>query len=512
MADKKIHEFAMKWYDKFRDTKTRYNICDDSSFADDCFSFNFKMDCGESFIAAYPDKNVFNDYQELDKIIDSINDIQLLGSAIFSKWRYFNHWAYNGEEIESPENRKWFMTALGRLEQLTSEDKGLAIRFKGTVKKARLISNSSCYGPCPMPDDEIEQRLTITDDGRLFFTSYNYGSGEKYTKAKEYRKKIGVETATHLLKMLEEYFSNDYNIDLATDVGEWELTLTNTEGEECCFLGSLINDDSSLDDISDIFRSKLDMPELYMFDGNAYKDRIERIVIDYHRITKIKPGIIPKGVTWEFVTWDYTEQIVIDRETETLKHTQNIGTDCVIERKFHVGGGIENLLDGYDIDEFLDYIEGNPADVVMNPMESKDYTITIDFLYGEQRVITGSFDKYGLPEDFPELAESIISFMQFYGMGEILDPSVHGKTLRRQSELIFCNVIFEKNGKEYCYLTDDDSLNEGDFVLVPAGLDDHTAIVRIVSIEYHSKEEAPYPVERIKKIIRKCTDEDIRMN
>lgn len=29
-----------------------------------------------------------------------------------------------------------------------------------------------------MPDDEIEQRLTLTDDGRLFFSRYNYGKGE----------------------------------------------------------------------------------------------------------------------------------------------------------------------------------------------------------------------------------------------------------------------------------------------------------------------------------------------
>ncbi len=98
--------------------------------------------------------------------------------------------------------------------------------------------------------------------------------------------------------------------------------------------------------------------------------------------------------------------------------------------------------------------------------------------------------------------------MQFYEINEILDSSVYGKALRRQSELIFCNVIFEEYGKEYCYLTDDDTLEKGDLVIVPVGHDNHRSIARISSIEYHKKEEAPFPIERIKKIIRKCTDKD----
>lgn len=44
----------------------------------------------------------------------------LLGSAIYSRWRYFNHWAYTGEEILEPQNRNWFITALTRLEKLSA--------------------------------------------------------------------------------------------------------------------------------------------------------------------------------------------------------------------------------------------------------------------------------------------------------------------------------------------------------------------------------------------------------
>lgn len=44
--------------------------------------------------------------------------------------------------------------------------------------------------------------------------------------------------------------------------------------------------------------------------------------------------------------------------------------------------------------------------------------------------------------------------------------------------------------------------------MVPAGRDNHLAIVRIESIEYYPESEAPFPLDKIKKIIRKCTEDD----
>jgi hypothetical protein len=48
----------------------------------------------------------------------------------------------------------------------------------------------------------------------------------------------------------------------------------------------------------------------------------------------------------------------------------------------------------------------------------------------------------------------------------------------------------------------------GDFVLVLAGKDNHEAVVEVVNIEYFSEENVHIPIEKTKKIIRKCTDDD----
>jgi len=144
---------------------------------------------------------------------------------------------------------------------------------------------------------------------------------------------------------------------------------------------------------------------------------LKKIAIDYHRITK--PGVIPEGSTWEYATWNYSEHILIDRKNETLEHIQNIGSGCKVSRKYHVEEGITALLDDIDADEFFAHTEGNPPDVDFNPLEAKDYQITVD--------------KNGLP-GFSEFAETVFDFIRFYGMGEILDPAMYGKTLRKKTD------------------------------------------------------------------------------
>ncbi len=113
-----------------------------------------------------------------------------------------------------------------------------------------------------------------------------------------------------------------------------------------------------------------------------------------------------------------------------------------------------------------------------------------------------------MPDDFADFAETVFNFMRFYGFGEILDPSVYERVKRRKNDYIFCSVTFDEGCKSYYYLADDDSIEVGDSVLVPAGKDNHTSIVEVLNIEYFSEKDAPLPVGKTKHIIRKCTDDD----
>lgn len=382
--------------------------------------------------------------------------------------------------------------------------------FQGTLKKIHIVSNNICYGPMPEPDEEVEQHLTINAEGCVWFSGYNFGhSGERYEKARSKNFKIEKTDVDRLFSAIAVYFGKEYNKIFATDIGDWMMKLTNTEGITYKFYGSLCADfDYNGTDLSDLVRDVVGIDDLYVFDGNCKPDVINRITLDYHKVTKINPEQELEGATRKSATQDYTEQLIIDRETETIEHIQNIGTNCKVSRKYEVKGGIKCLLESFDADDLFSYIEGNPDDVIEDQNESKDYKIIIDYKKNPQRIIEGSYDKNDLPEDFADFAEAVFDFIRLCGMGEILDPSVYGKVKRRKSDYIFCRVTFDGGYKGYYYLTDDDSIKVGDLVLVPAGKDNHKAVVEVVNIEYFNEENAPLPVEKTKKIIHKCTDKD----
>lgn len=505
MADmKQVHEFAVKWCDKFRDQKTNYIELVDHYLADDCEALGFEMDCGHTFSEKYGD--AVSDNEALDKIIDDVDDIPLLGSAIYSRWRYFNHWAYSGAEVLEPKNRAWFILALSRLALLTGDNPFV---FQGEPQKIRIVSNNICYGLPPEPEDEVEQHITINAEGRVWFSAYNFGEGfGRYKKARSQIYKIDKAVADKVLNSVASYFSGEYDELFATDIGDWVMEITNVDGKVYKFRGSLCAD-FEVDgiDLSDLIRDALGMNDLYVFDGNNKPDRVERITVDYHRITKIKPKQSLSETT-EYVTWDYTEKLILDRESETLEHIQNIGSGCTVSRKMYVEGGVENLLDDIDAEELFGNIEGNPDDVIENPLETQEYAITIDFKKGPRRVIQGTYDKKALPEAWGDFADAVWSFIRFYGFGEILDPSVYGKVKHRKQDYIYCSVEFDAGYKSYYYIADDDSIEVGDYVVVPVGKDNHQSVAEVVKVEFFAEEDVPLPIEKTKHIIRKCTDDD----
>lgn len=113
--NERIRDFADKWLAKFQDKNTNgYDLADDASFADSCFALKFEMDCGQGFCKKYGIENL----GEVLSVLDRVDDIDYLASAIFSNWRYFNHWAYSCSEIL--DHRDWFIATLTKLKELAN--------------------------------------------------------------------------------------------------------------------------------------------------------------------------------------------------------------------------------------------------------------------------------------------------------------------------------------------------------------------------------------------------------
>ena len=497
--NKDIYAFAKYYFNLYRNPKaTNFQV--EEGFADKCFSLGFQMDSGNSFCEKYP--HAFNDAEELDKIIEEIDDPQFLGTAIFSQWRYITHWSYCSHPLD-PEYRPWFICAFGRLMAITAEDNAPPFVFFGNVKKVKIHSNNVCFGYCPKKGDEVEQHLTITEDGRIWLTRYainedlNFADYEK-TEQKQF--KIEPDKAQMLLSKFTKYFRDEYEINFATDVGSFEMWIDDDEGKKAYFVGPLISA-FVVDgfDLSQLVRDTLNDQTLFVFDDNNY-EKIKRITIDY-RFTSV---IIPADESAD-ITWEYKDHLVIDRQTETIEDTLQLAEQCDVTRKYHIADGISSFLDDLDIETLFTEFNKPEADVLPSPEGTAEYEVKVEFYRQEPRIISGKYDKQGLPKDWPEFIESLYDFISFYGFGEMFDKKQYEKTYRKKNDYIFLSVKFGDYGKPYYYLTDDDSIQIGEQVVVPVGDEGAERIVRVSKKQYFQADNVPMSLEKVKSIIGRFT-------
>lgn len=145
---------------------------------------------------------------------------------------------------------------------------GKYVKDDTPLKKFRLISNNVCYGPCPDADEEVEQHLTIISDGRVWFSRYNYGLGDgKYELAEKKQLNIGKDIAVDILTFTKKYFDEKGIVMKCTDVGIWELFLTDENDAKYTIDGSVVPDDYT-SEISNYIRERLPLENLFLFDGN----------------------------------------------------------------------------------------------------------------------------------------------------------------------------------------------------------------------------------------------------
>lgn len=390
----------------------------------------------------------------------------------------------------------WFVLALSRLLNL-SEEKPF-----GTVKKIKIISNIICDDYSPEADDEIEQHITIDSDGHVWFSAYIFEKRNdgKYKKSRMNNFKIKSTAAEEIISAVSSYFSVDFLQVFRTNTGMWKIEIINDEGRVYKTEGSIYPDfENQGIEISNLIRRNLKIPNLYLLDRDCEPDIIEKVIIDYHRVTKInvkQPFNNFKG----FFNWEYTEKLVIDRETKSIEHIQNIGTGCTVSKRYTSESGIDDLLDDLDIDCLLEKNDEKPSEITGIPLEKRNYTLTVALKKGGEKKISGIYDKKGLPDNWEEFMENVFDFISFYGCGEILNPAVYEKEYRN---IILCSVKFKEGNKSYYYISEDEEISVGDFVVVPVGSDKYETVAEVVKVECFPEEKVPFPVERIKKIIRK---------
>ena len=249
--------------------------------------------------------------------------------------------------------------------------------------------------------------------------------------------------------------------------------------------------------------------------------QIDRICVDYHRTEKSYPKTKKEASSWQYFFWDYCEHLVIDRDFGTIELSQEVDEGCTVLHTYRMRETVVSLLDHFSSsnlffarhpmnEQGVEQLDAEDADLIKDPDHKTSYLITIQYEKGLQRLLAGRYDKDGLPDDFSDFMNPIFSLVQHYGAGEMIFPSTYEKKPRRKSDLIYCSVSFENSYTTYYYLTEDDSITAGDLVVVPAGRDNRLTVAKVTKVEYFAAEDVPFPIEKTKKILRRCTDEELK--
>ncbi len=108
-----INSFAETWLERLADDIGKKHAL--LFFGQDCEKLGFVCDNGAAMNTLYP--GIMFDTDILNAVIDKIPYVPLLGNAVYSQWR---HCSAPGNEAFF--NRKWFVTVLKRIRQLTTDE------------------------------------------------------------------------------------------------------------------------------------------------------------------------------------------------------------------------------------------------------------------------------------------------------------------------------------------------------------------------------------------------------
>ena len=535
--DKKILDFAMKYYYLYLNPQTTEGevtngfaeACRDLGFSPEGNPFVDLRDERESTGIHLPEETINHIMDDMihpqqllinwtiirgnivrnDNVLNNIDDPCTLGSLIFSRWKYIIRHASAGGAMNllSLKNRKWFIHVFSILGNMVSEAYKSPFTFHRPLQSFHLRSRRMNTGQSFGPKDDVEQIFSVDKDGTIWLEHYHLVSW-KLELTEKVKIPADPETAKKIIDWIDQYCSLLRLLNpIVEDTGIWDLTLMSQDGTQVRAFGKLVQDSAfyrgtyDLHHLSFMIRQALGRKDLLLFDGNP--DYIERIEISYelHRDQEIPRYDRKKG--HYFIDGNAQERLIIDRKSGTLEHFHQLSKkwDMDIHNTYHLPTAVAMFLNRLNPDIFSK-VEGNPSDVITNPRRTDTYTIRITNGYAGTRELQGTFDKKGLPVDWPNFAKEVRKLFGYFGRGHILDPNNYGRTLRRPEDLIFCYVTLTKSGKRYYYLADKE-YQPGEEVLVPVDSTNIAKQIQKATVKrtiFCPPENAPYPIEKIKKI------------
>lgn len=261
------------------------------------------------------------------------------------------------------------------------------------------------------------------------------------------------------------------------------VTLENDHDDQIVFVHFNDTEPLAINRLSMKIRDLLNRADLLVMDGCGRDDFIEKLTVTFN-----DPD-------------DYREKLVVTRADETIAY-QRWGTDgSDVTTTFHLPDNVSTVLDSLVPADFTETIPGVPKDATDDVGTFGHFTCELTQRNLQPIHFAGDYEKFCLPDNWSRLMEVLAKMMNVPVLGAIMSPEFYNQRRRRESDVIYLSVNFGHSSREYNYLTDDDSITVGDYVVVPVGEDNERQIVEVTGKHYYQRDEVPYPLDRIKKVI-----------
>lgn len=166
--------------------------------------------------------------------------------------------------------------------------------------------------------------------------------------------------------------------------------------------------------------------------------QINKITLEYQRNVRFIQKN-EEGTENETVNWDYKEEMILDRYEETLTIRQVIAPGRELTKEYHMRDEIPELMD-----KCMEYLGKLESASGPKESESAEFKLCLECGASASRVVTGTYNRRGLPEGWDAFIREIAGYIRFYESYEdILNPYIYRRG-RRQGEQIICSVIFHE--------------------------------------------------------------------
>ncbi|MDF7683338.1 hypothetical protein PT287_07465 [Lactobacillus sp. ESL0679] len=295
--------------------------------------------------------------------------------------------------------------------------------MSGDLKRITICSDRTSLHYVPQLGDEVQQIVTIENDGYITFVSSTY-AGPNQDLKNDFRKNYVIKKAKakQVIAKILSYFIKQNIKQSNNETGSWQL-IYGFEGKE--LLAG--NFSMKFTDISDYVRKQVGVKSYVLFDGRRRTNKITRIEIDYNSSINFKSSQEVLCV----------EHLILDRRKHSFKIFKSfLGRKEV--QSYH-DRQIAIIFRKLDLIDLFDDTDNCPNSAVI---VDQNYIITVDYTEKPQKIISGRFDKNGLPQDYYKLVKYLNEYVRSSASIDVLSPEKYNYVDPKSAKYMLCTVAY----------------------------------------------------------------------